>query len=265
MYQLDDLLYLMQRLREPQMGCPWDTKQTMQSITPYTIEEVYELVDAIEQMDNTQIQEELGDVLFQVVFYAQIAKEQQQFDFKEIIHNLVEKLIRRHPHVFLNGDLYGKTDEQIDEQTIKQRWEEIKQQERADKQWHGLLADIPKALPALKRAQKIQKRVAKIGFDWTDALAALSKVKEEITELEQALLSREPARIQEEMGDVIFSCVNVARHLQVDAEQALQGCNKKFEKRFAFIEQALAEQGRTVEQSNLLEMDDLWQQSKRIS
>ena len=263
-YELKDLLYLMARLRDPDGGCLWDLKQNFNSITASTIEECYELVDAIKESQPQQIKDELGDVLFQTIFYSQLGKEQGLFDFNEVVDHLTQKLIRRHPHVFPDGDLHGRFQQELTEVEIKQQWESIKLQERQGKQQHGLLDDIPLALPALMRAQKIQKRASHIGFDWPDARAALEKVKEEITELEVALANQDEENIREEMGDLMFSCVNVSRLLKVDAEMAVAGCNKKFESRFAFIEKKLAEQGKSVEKASLVEMDLLWEQSKSL-
>lgn len=263
-YSLQDLLYLMARLRDPNGGCPWDIKQTFSSITPSTIEEAYELVDAIEQGDANQIREELGDVLFQTIFYSQLGKEQSLFDFEDVIHSLTAKLVRRHPHVFPNGDLRARFDAGIDEREVKLQWEEIKKQERKEKSQGGLLDDIPQALPALKRAQKMQKRASQIGFDWPNASAALQKVKEEIVELEQALANNDADNIREELGDLMFSCVNVSRLLNVDAEQAVAACNHKFEQRFSFIESSLIESGGDVESASLAQMDSLWEQAKTI-
>ncbi|NRB37510.1 MAG: nucleoside triphosphate pyrophosphohydrolase [Pseudomonadales bacterium] len=263
-YSLDDLLYLMARLRDPDGGCPWDLKQDFKSITASTIEEAYELVDAIEQADNHQIREELGDVLFQVVFYAQLGAEQALFDFSAIVDGLTQKLIRRHPHVFPNGELKARHAQALTQEDVKGQWELIKQQERQGKAQHGLLDDIPRALPALKRAQKMQKRASNVGFDWSDAQSALSKVKEEIAELEQAILNKDENNIQEELGDLIFSCVNVSRHLKVDAEQAVEGCNRKFESRFNFIEAELKKQDKSLQQASLQEMDHLWEQAKGL-
>ena len=257
-YTLDDLLYLMARLRDPDGGCPWDLKQDFKSITAATVEEAYELVDAIEQADSEQIREELGDVLFQVVFYAQLGAEQALFDFPAIIDGLTSKLIRRHPHVFPDGNLRERHAQALSEAEVKGQWEAIKQLERKGKEQHGLLDDIPRALPALKRAQKIQKRASTVGFDWDDAQLALAKVKEEIGELEQAIANRDDDNIVEEIGDLLFSCVNVSRLLNVDAENAVERCNRKFERRFSYIEQSLQSRGRSLQQASLMEMDGLW-------
>ncbi len=262
-YNLDDLLYLMARLRDPNGGCPWDLQQSFTSITASTIEEVYELVDAIELADNEQIREELGDVLFQVVFYAQLGAEQKLFDFSSIIHALTQKLIRRHPHVFPKGELRERYTLALSAEDVKGQWEAIKQEERQDKQQLSLMDDIPRALPALKRAHKIQKRASSVGFDWPDAKAAVTKIKEEINELEQAIANNDSPNIEEELGDLIFSCVNVSRLLKVDAEQAVEKCNHKFIERFNYIEQELAVKGLSVKTASLQQMDDLWTLAKR--
>lgn len=261
-YTLDDLLYLMARLRDPVHGCPWDKAQTMQTILPSSIEEVYELADAILQNDSAQIQEELGDVLFQVVFYAQIAAEQNTFDFSHIVHSLADKLVRRHPHVFANGDLYASVDEKPDVAVIKAQWDAIKAQERESKAKGRLLDDVPEALPALKRAQKLQKRAASVGFDWPDALSALSKIREEVDELEQAIREGHAQAMEEELGDLLFSCVNVARHIKADAEFTAVLANRKFEQRFNFIEQQIEAAGGSLAATSLADMNALWQQSK---
>ena len=261
-YSLEDLLYLMSRLRDPNGGCPWDIEQTFQSITPSTIEEAYELVDAIHANDCQQIREELGDVLFQVVFYAQMGKENGWFDFHDVVDVIASKLVRRHPHVFPDGNFKARFDGDTDVEAVKQQWEILKQEERKKKDKAGVLDDIPLALPALSRAQKIQKRVSQVGFDWDNATAALQKIREELDELEQALAGTDLANIQEEMGDLLFSCVNVARHLKVDAESALADTNRKFSTRFAYIEQVLAAKGKTPEEATLMEMDTLWDKAK---
>lgn len=268
-YNLDDLLYLMRRLRDPDGGCPWDLAQDFQSITPSTIEEAYELVDAIYQLHEQgdaenarQVQEELGDLLFQVVFYSQMGQEKGWFGFADVVDSIAAKLVRRHPHVFPDGDLHGRYASPPDTETIKQQWESIKEEERRGKAMHGVLDDVPLALPALARAQKLQKRASRVGFDWPDARSALTKIREELDELEQALQQHNTEAVAEEMGDFLFSCVNVARHLKVDAETALGACNRKFEKRFRYLESQLQQQGRSPEDVSLMEMDSLWQQAK---
>jgi ATP diphosphatase len=262
-YQLDDLLYLMSRLRHPDGGCPWDIQQDFQSITSSIIEECYELVDAVFSGQPLQIKEELGDVLFQIVFYSQLGSERQWFTFADVIQGISEKLISRHPHVFPDGNLHGAFSNDINVDEVKQQWEELKQKERAAKNQHGILDDIPKALPALSRAQKIQKRVAQVGFDWPDARSALVKIREEIDELEQALASGNMVDAKAEMGDVLFSCVNVARHLKIDAESALAESNRKFEQRFAAMEALLVANGLVVGQVSLDEMNHYWNVAKQ--
>jgi ATP diphosphatase len=261
-YTLDDLLYLMARLRDKDGGCPWDIAQDFQSITSSTIEEAYELVDAIFANDRQHIREELGDVLFQVVFYAQMASENHWFDFAAVVDGITRKLVSRHPHVFPDGNLQARFDSALDVEGVKQQWEVLKQAERKEKDKTGVLDDIPLALPALSRAQKIQKRVSQVGFDWNDASSALVKIREELDELQEAIHQQQQANMEEELGDLLFSCVNVARHLKVDAEAALAGTNRKFAARFAYIESALAEQGKTPAQATLLEMDALWDKAK---
>jgi ATP diphosphatase len=266
-YSLDDLLYLMERLRDPQDGCPWDKKQTFESIIAHTLEESYELADAIEGKNFQQIKEELGDVLFQVVFYAQLGKEQEveqsQFNFSDIVNILVDKLLRRHPHVFPAGTLSSRVGQQVAEITdIKKTWESIKAQERNYKKQLGVLDDIPLALPALTRAAKLQKRASQTGFDWDQFDKVLVQLKAEIDELLEARESCSQQHISEEMGDVLFSAVNLARHLKVDPETALRSTNRKFEARFNYIEQSLLSMGSSLAQASLEKMDDLWQEAK---
>ncbi len=262
-YSLDDLLYLMSRLRDPLDGCPWDRAQDFPSIVAYTIEESYELADAIESGNFQQIKEELGDVLFQVVFYSQLGTEQQQFDFKQIVSALVEKLIRRHPHVFPDGTLQSRVAEQTcDTAGVKQRWELIKAAEREGKEQHGILDDIPLALPALTRAEKLQKRASQAGFDWPEINAVFAKLQEEMNELVEAKEQGDPTHIAEELGDVLFCSVNLARHLNVDSETVLRNANRKFENRFRFIEKALSALGVSPEQASLEQMDQLWDEAK---
>lgn len=261
-YTLEDLLYLMTRLRDPVRGCPWDIEQDFKSIAPSTVEEAYELVEAIALDEPEQIREELGDVLFQVVFYAQLGSERGWFDFARIVDGLVTKLVRRHPHVFPEGTLQSIPGTAIDVERVKRQWEAIKEEERVKKQQHRVLDDIPLALPALSRAQKIQKRVAQVGFDWADAGPALAKLREEIDELELAIANGDSANMQEEMGDLLFSCVNVARHLKIDAESALAIGNRKFTERFNQVEGMLAARDKTPQTATLVEMDALWELTK---
>ncbi|WP_313556044.1 nucleoside triphosphate pyrophosphohydrolase [Teredinibacter franksiae] len=268
-YLVEDLLYLMARLRNPDDGCPWDIKQDYLSITPSTIEEAYEVVDAIEQKDYDHLKEELGDLLFQVVFYGQLAKEENRWQFSDVVHELTAKLIRRHPHVFPDGTLQSRREagQLLTEGDIKASWENIKQQERGEKGKERLLDDVPRALPALKRAEKLQKRAAKVGFDWAASIEVVSKLEEEIAELKSVLNAREVQANEaaEELGDVLFSCVNLARHLKVDSEQVLRGANLKFEQRFNYIETELVARGQTLENATLADMDALWGQAKNNS
>ena len=268
MYQLPDLLHLMARLRDPQHGCPWDLQQNYASIVPHTLEEAYEVADAIESGDFDHLPGELGDLLFQVVYYSQLAKEEGRFDFSTVIDAITRKLIRRHPHVFPDGDLYGSPElPRLDEAAIKQRWEEIKAEERAEKaaapEQLSLLDDVPSALPALSRAAKLQKRAAQVGFDWPEALPVVDKVREELGEVLEAMSENDPKAIAEELGDLLFVVVNLARHLKVDPENALRAANGKFERRFRFIEQALREAGRPIESCDLEALDALWGAAKK--
>ncbi|QVX16537.1 nucleoside triphosphate pyrophosphohydrolase [Pseudomonas congelans] len=268
MYTVQDLLNLMARLRDPQFGCPWDLKQTYASIVPHTLEEAYEVADAIEQGDLDHLKGELGDLLFQVVFYAQLAREEGRFEFDDVIDGIARKLLRRHPHVFPTGELYApaETPRLTDEQ-VNRRWDEIKAEERAEKagapEQLSLLDDVPRALPALSRAAKLQKRAAQVGFDWPAALPVVDKVREELDEILEAMVDNDAEGIAEEVGDLLFSVVNLARHLKVDPETALRSANSKFDRRFRFIEQALRHLQRPIEECSLEEMDALWGEAKR--
>ena len=256
---IDDLLSIIARLRSPENGCPWDLDQTFATIAPYTIEEAYEVADAIEQGDMTELRDELGDLLFQVVFHAQMAEESGQFTFDDVAQAICEKMIRRHPHVF--GDI-----EQISAGAVKGQWEEIKAKERASKNVPSngsILDDVPLALPALTRALKLQSRAASVGFDWPDISNVIDKLNEEMLELSQELAKGgDKDRLEDELGDMLFVYANLARHLDVDPEAALRRTNAKFRRRFNYIEQALAAQGRSSAQSNLEEMDALWNAAK---
>ena len=268
MYQIDDLLHLMARLRDPQYGCPWDLKQTYATIVPYTLEEAYEVADAIERADFEHLPGELGDLLFQVVYYSQLAQEEGRFEFAAVVEGIPRKLIRRHPHVFVDGDLYGAPDAaRLEEAAVKQRWEELKAEERAAKaavpEQLSLLDDVPQALPALSRAVKLQKRMAQVGFDWPDALPVVDKVREELDEVLEAMSENDPQAISEEVGDLLFVVTNLARHLKVDPESALRAANAKVERRFRFIEQALREAQRPIENCTLDELDALWGEAKK--
>ncbi|WP_341797790.1 MULTISPECIES: nucleoside triphosphate pyrophosphohydrolase [unclassified Pseudomonas] len=266
-YTLQDLLHLMARLRDPQYGCPWDLKQNYASIVAHTIEEAYEVADTIERGDFEHLQGELGDLLFQVVYYSQLAREEGRFEFDGVVDSITRKLIRRHPHVFPTGELYAPLDTpSLNEAQVKSRWEEIKAQERAEKstpEQLSLLDDVPSALPALSRAAKLQKRAATVGFDWPEALPVLDKVREELDEVLQAMADGDADALEDEVGDLLFAVVNLARHLKQDPENALRRANRKFERRFRFIEQALRDSGRSIEDCNLDELDALWGEAKR--
>jgi ATP diphosphatase len=250
------LLELMERLRDPQRGCPWDVQQNFSTIAPYTIEEAYEVADAIERNDLAGLRGELGDLLFQVVFHAQMANEQGAFGFDDVVDAICDKMERRHPHVFGPTRIAS-----AEEQTVA--WEEHKQRERAAT-GQGVLDDVPLGLPALTRASKIGKRAARVGFEWADISGALDKMQEEIGELRGELgATRDAVRVEQEMGDLLFSLVNICRYLRVDPENALRLTNAKFERRFRFIEQQLLARGRTPQQSTLQEMDALWDEAKR--
>lgn len=249
----------MAALRDPETGCPWDLKQTFKTVVPYTLEEAYEVADAIENGDMNEIKSELGDLLFQVVFYAQMAKEQGDFDFNDVVDAVSDKLINRHPHVFAG---VGCKDESV----LYEAWEKTKESERniqSTENKASILEGVAIALPALKRAQKLQKRAAREGFDWPDIEPVLAKIEEEIGELRCAIKEQSVAAIFEESGDVLFSCVNLLRHLNVDAEESLRGCNKKFEKRFGYIENTLIQKAKTFQECSLDELEELWQEAKK--
>ena len=286
---LADLIQVMAALRAPVTGCPWDLEQNFATIAPYTIEEAYEVADAIARDDKADLKEELGDLLLQVVYLAQLAAEEGAFDFTDVAHGITSKMIRRHPHVF--GDEQARSSGMA-----KGAWERIKAEEKAEKarsrlelgsraispgqgargaESPSLLADVPVGLPGMTRAVKLQEKAARVGFDWPSLAPVFEKVREEIAELEEVALPADPrggganvlpsghARIEEEFGDLLFVMANVARHLSIDPENALRGANAKFSRRFAYIEARLAQQGTTPAESNLAEMDALWNDAKR--
>jgi ATP diphosphatase len=263
-YRMQQLRELMARLRDPQTGCPWDLEQDLRSLVPHTLEEVYELADAIERGDAAQLRDELGDYLFQAVFYAQIAAERGVFDFDDVTHGIVAKLLRRHPHVFPDGTLQSARapGEPPDSARIHARWESIKQDDRRERDQHGVLDDVPLALPALQRAGKLQRRAAGVGFDWPQLDGVMAKLHEEIAELAEAAAREDAAACEEEMGDLLFSCVNLARHLGVDPETALRRANTKFERRFRALEEALAARGRHPADCDLATLDAEWDAAK---
>ena len=255
---IDELLTLMARLRDPQHGCPWDIKQTWQSILPHTLEEVYEVADAVDRHDATALCDELGDLLFQVVFMARIAQEQNLFSFDDVVTGITHKMIRRHPHVF--GDtIYS------DERAQKQAWETIKQQERTQQNTPtDFFAGIPAAMPALRRSQKLQQRAAQVGFDWTHWQEVLPKIQEELDEVSAAVADAEPfERIEEEVGDVLMGATNLARLLGVNAENALRLSNRKFENRFRRVESLLQMQGVALADAGLERMETAWNIAKQ--
>ena len=253
---LPRLLEIMRRLRDPQTGCPWDIEQDFGTIAPYTIEEAYEVADAIERGAWDELKGELGDLLFQSVFHAQMAAERGLFDFHDVAEHMAEKMVARHPHVF--GD--ESREKSAEEQT--RDWEAVKAAERAAKAETGVLDGVALGLPALLRAVKLQNRAARVGFDWPDTGQVLAKLLEEARELEAARDSLSPDAIEDELGDLLFVMANLARHLGVDPEQALRRTNAKFTRRFAAIEAALAATGRRPEDSTLEEMDALWDAAK---
>jgi ATP diphosphatase len=266
LFSIDDLLFLMERLRDPISGCPWDIKQTFNSIIPYTLEEVYEVVDAIENRDFSNLKEELGDLLFQIIFYCNLADEKNLFSLKDVISSVVKKLISRHPHVFPDGTLSGKSlnsKKNFNSEDIKKKWEVIKLKEREKKGQKSILADIPVTLPSLMRAQKIQKRAATFGFDWKTNEEIFNKVYEEVLELSEAIEKKDKENINEELGDLIFTIVNLCRHLDVDAEVALRGSSKKFERRFNYIEAKLDKEGGSISDLNSELLEKLWSKAKK--
>jgi MazG family protein len=256
---MEALLLIMRQLRDPQCGCPWDIEQSFETIAPYTIEEAYEVADAIRQGDMAGLKGELGDLLLQVVYHAQMAAEAGHFAFDDVAEAIGTKMVLRHPHVF--GDVEIRSAE---EQTIA--WEELKAQERAaagHAKAKSVLADVPRALPALKRAAKMQKRAARVGFDWPDKSHVFDKIGEELGELKDAIAAdTDKAHMAEELGDLLFVLANLARHLDIDPETALEDANAKFMRRFGRVEALLAEQGRAPEDSDLMEMDALWNRAK---
>lgn len=250
------LLAIMVRLRDPQTGCPWDIQQTFATIAPYTVEEAYEVADAIERGDMDELKSELGDLLFQSVFHARMAEEAGLFNFDDVANTMADKLVRRHPHVFGDETAKANAVEQ------KARWEDIKAVERAGKAQHGALDDVPVGLPALARAAKLTRRAARVGFDWPSTDEVFDKLHEEVAELRAEIAAGDMDKARDEVGDLLFVVANLARKLGVEPEDALRGSNAKFVRRFGFIEAELARDGRTPDQSDLAEMDGLWDAAK---
>jgi ATP diphosphatase len=255
--KIADLLELMAMLRNPQKGCPWDLKQTFASIAPYTLEEAYEVADAAERGDMENLREELGDLLLQIVFFSQMASERENFNFDDVVEEIASKLIRRHPHIF--ADTKAQSAEEV-----KKIWDEIKTKEKTEKREDSgnLLADIPLAIPALTRALKIQEKAAFVGFDWNDPKAVLDKIREELNEFEAELAQNNKTAERNELGDILFALVNLARHRKIDPEQALRSTNEKFTRRFNLIENELKSQGRSPQAATLQEMEALWRKAK---
>ena len=247
----------MARLRAPG-GCPWDREQTFDSIKPYTLEETYEVLDAIDRREWGEVAEELGDLLLQVVFYAQMATEEKRFDIGDALDAINQKLVRRHPHVFGDQSAESSGD-------VKRIWGEVKAAEKKDKgkEDHSLLASVPRAMPALVEAQQIASRAAGVGFDWENSAQVIEKLHEELGELEEARRAASPDELEGEIGDLLFVLVNLARFVKVDPEQALRRTNAKFRERFGYIERKLAERGKKLQDSNIEEMEALWQEAKR--
>ena len=258
------LLEIMAALRTPVTGCPWDLEQNFATIVPYTIEEAYEVADAITRGDFDDLREELGDLLLQVVYHARMAEEQNAFAFGDVVEAITRKMIRRHPHVFADKD--GN----IAPAGVKSAWERIKAEEKVERAARrpleetarSLLSDVKAGQPALTRAMELQRKASTVGFDWNDPRAVLAKIREEADEIEAALDGGNPEELADETGDLLFALVNLARHVGADPESALRGTNAKFERRFAYIERALAAKGRSLEEATLIEMDALWNEAK---
>ncbi|MGH6862340.1 MAG: nucleoside triphosphate pyrophosphohydrolase [Phyllobacterium sp.] len=263
------LLEIMAALRAPVTGCPWDIEQDFKSIAPYTLEEAFEVIDAIERNDIDDLREELGDLLLQVVFHARMAEEQGAFDFGDVVEGITHKMIRRHPHVFGDEAARGAG-------MAKGMWDRIKAEEKAERRQRraalasgdsaasGFLDDIPPSFPALMRALKLQQKAAKVGFDWSEAAPILDKIEEEIAELRHEMTKGDRKKTEEEYGDLLFALVNLGRHLKLEPESALRGTNEKFRSRFHYIERELSERARSLEDATLDEMEALWGQAKKL-
>ncbi|KGQ57241.1 nucleoside triphosphate pyrophosphohydrolase [Gallibacterium anatis] len=256
--KLEKFAEIIAKLRDPNGGCPWDLEQTYQTMPPHILEEAYEVVGAINQDDRKELKEELGDLLMQVVFLSQLAQEEGAFTLDDVIDGITDKIIRRHPHVF--GEIKAENSDEV-----LKNWENIKQQERYQKEQFSILDNVPIALPSLLRAAKLQKRCAKVGFDWSELEPTIQKVEEELQEVrdEVSKQPQNPQAIEEEIGDLLFASVNVARHLKLNPEEALRKANLKFERRFRQVEQSILASGRQLEQVSLAEMDLIWDQVKQ--
>jgi MazG family protein len=256
MSNIQKLLEIMKRLRDPDEGCPWDLQQNFSTVAPYTIEEAYEVADAIARDDMADLRDELGDLLFQVVFYARMAEEAGDFDFTDIVSSVVDKMLRRHPHVF-GSELERSAGSR------KGSWESIKADERGGDPDASALAGVAKALPALTRARKIGARASRVGFDWPDREGVRAKIHEELEELEEAVGTRSTEQIEEEFGDLLFAIVNMARHLEIDPEKSLSGANYKFERRFRDMEKAILATGKPLKAHSLESLDKEWRAAKK--
>jgi MazG family protein len=254
-YNFEDLIEIMQELRDPKNGCEWNKSQNSSSIRKYCIEEAYEVIESIESQDIKSLCEELGDLLFQVIFHSQINKEESNFDINDVIQILCEKMIRRHPHVFNN-------DKKEDKSKIESTWEKIKEEERISKGKEGILSDIPNAFPAIIRSIKIQKRASRNGFDWDNIEDVLNKVSEEFEELNQALEINDLENANEEIGDLMFSIINLSRKLRIDPESSLRNTNNKFTKRIYYIEKKLEKEDKKFNQTSLSELEEIWNEAK---
>jgi len=261
-YDIADLKRLMERLRDPETGCPWDLKQTYQSIAPFTLEECLELIDALEQGDLEHVEEELGDLLFQVIFYSQLGKEDGLFDFESVVSGITAKLLRRHPHVFKDGELEGVITDRASVDQIKTNWEAEKASERAARAQQSAMDDVPATLSALARAQKLQKRASSVGYDFSAADSVLSSLESELGELAEARQIHGQEEIENELGDVLFTVVNLARHLKVDAEAALRKSNRRFEQRVRRAESAAREAGSRLEDESDEQLEARWSAAK---
>jgi len=237
-------------------GCPWDNVQTRESLKPYLVEETYEVLEALDTNDPDQIKDELGDLLYQILFHSKISSKNNEFDIKDVLDNLKEKMVRRHPHVFKEGQI--NTPDQVIE-----RWEEIKKEEKTHSNHPSILDSVPKQLPSLLRAQKLQKKAAKEGFDWDEISDVFDKLDEEISEFKSAVLEGKGTDIQSELGDILFVLVNIAKFKKIDAEEALRSTNNKFIKRFQYIEKEVAKQGKTLKETSLEDMERHWQNAKK--
>jgi len=260
MKAIEQLLEIMARLRDPDSGCPWDLRQTYSSIVPYTLEEAYEVADAIQRGDMRELRDELGDLLFQVVFYSQLAREEGHFDFNEVTQAISEKMLRRHPHVFSDAEYASDED-------LHKAWEQtkaIERSKRSDQDKASELDGVARALPALIRAEKLQKRAARVGFDWPDVDGALAKLNEELAEVRAEIDNPDQSRLQDELGDLLFTIVNVVRLFGMDAEQTLSQANEKFERRFRAMEQGLQASGKKdLNQLSMQELDQAWEKVKK--